>query len=181
MSLSELIHNSVASEVLHPSDEYDLIVWKHITEDELTDDNRSMYTLNNSSYSGTEIKYTKKQYISEDGNVIYENMITSDEYMALDEDEKEIWKRVRKFYGRVPIPISEMENICNVFLVKECLNTFRLERNRKLDATDKYTIPDWPHTTPEKKQEWLIYRQALRDLPVNTEDPLNPVWPVPPE
>jgi hypothetical protein len=181
MLLSGLIYNSVANEVLHPNDEYDSIVWKHITGDELTDDNRTMYTLNNTSYSGTEIKYTNKQYVSEDGNVIYENMITSDEYTALDEDEKENWERVRKFYGRIPIPISEMENIYNDFLVKDYLNTFRLERNRKLVATDKYTIPDWPHTPPEKKQAWLDYRQALRDLPANTEDPENPVWPIPPE
>lgn len=29
-------------------------------------------------------------------------------------------------------------------------------------------------------QEWLDYRQALRDVPQNTTDPFNPVWPVAP-
>ena len=27
---------------------------------------------------------------------------------------------------------------------------------------------------------WAIYRQALRDLPANTADPANPVWPTKP-
>ena len=39
---------------------------------------------------------------------------------------------------------------------------------------------DYPHPTPEIKQAWLDYRQSLRDLPSNTEDPTNPVWPTPP-
>lgn len=29
-------------------------------------------------------------------------------------------------------------------------------------------------------QVWMNYRQALRDLPANTVDPANPVWPVKP-
>ena len=43
--------------------------------------------------------------------------------------------------------------------------------------TDFLAMPDYPHPTPESKQAWLDYRQALRDLPANTTDPLNPVWP----
>ena len=34
--------------------------------------------------------------------------------------------------------------------------------------------------TEEVKQAWLDYRQALRDLPANTSDPSNPVWPYSP-
>lgn len=34
--------------------------------------------------------------------------------------------------------------------------------------------------TPIKYQEWKDYRQALRDLPMNTVDPFNPVWPTKP-
>jgi len=30
-------------------------------------------------------------------------------------------------------------------------------------------------------KEWLAYRKALRDLPLKTEDPANPVWPEKPE
>ena len=85
MTLTGLIYNSVPDEVLHPSDVYDSIVWKHITEDELTDDNKTLYTLNNTSYSGTETKYTKNQYVSEVGRVVYDTLISFDEYTTLDE------------------------------------------------------------------------------------------------
>jgi len=57
------------------------------------------------------------------------------------------------------------------------LNKLRKERNELLEKTDKYTVPDFPHPTEEVKQAWLDYRQALRDLPANTTDPENPVWP----
>ena len=60
------------------------------------------------------------------------------------------------------------------------MNTLRKERDDLLIKTDKYAIPDWPHPTPEARQAWLDYRQALRDLPSVTEDPANPVWPTPP-
>ena len=29
--------------------------------------------------------------------------------------------------------------------------------------------------------DWKTYRQALRDLPANTKDPENPIWPTKPE
>lgn len=52
----------------------------------------------------------------------------------------------------------------------------RSARNAKLSACDWTQIPD----APVDKVAWAIYRQALRDLPSNTIDPLNPVWPTPP-
>ena len=60
------------------------------------------------------------------------------------------------------------------------LKELRTKRNTVLDQSDKYATIDYPHATPEKKQEWLDYRQALRDLPSVTEDPANPVWPTAP-
>ena len=33
----------------------------------------------------------------------------------------------------------------------------------------------------EKIDEWKVYRQTLRNLPTATEDPVNPVWPTPPQ
>jgi hypothetical protein len=56
----------------------------------------------------------------------------------------------------------------------------RKERTIRLLATDYTIAADYPHPTPEIKQLWLDYRQALRDLPANTVDPLNPIWPTPP-
>ena len=57
----------------------------------------------------------------------------------------------------------------------------REERNKRIAQTDYLAIPDYPHAPEEVKQAWLDYRQALRDLPANTTDPENPVWPTPPE
>ena len=61
------------------------------------------------------------------------------------------------------------------------LKELREERNRRIAQTDYLFTSDFPHATPEKKQEWFEYRQALRDLPTATEDPVNPVWPVRPD
>jgi len=51
----------------------------------------------------------------------------------------------------------------------------RAKRDALIAETDWWVLPD---RTPT--QEQLDYRQALRDLPANTEDPENPVWPVKP-
>ena len=172
MILSDLIYNSVPNEVLHPSDDYDSIVWKHVTEQ--NDD--SLYTLNSTSYSGSQTMYTNHQYVSKDGNVVYEQMITPNEYAALAQEDREHWEVVKKFYGRAPIPISEMETILNNDLLESAWSTLRNERNERLRDSDIYVIPDYPHATEEVKQAWLDYRQVLRDLPANTTDPENPVW-----
>ena len=65
----------------------------------------------------------------------------------------------------------------DTYLKEEMIVHLRQKRDIILVQTDKYTIPDWPHATEEVKQAWLDYRQALRDLPSNTTDPENPVWP----
>jgi len=55
----------------------------------------------------------------------------------------------------------------------------RTIRNARLAASD------WTHTldaplSAEQKTTWQTYRQTLRDLPANTVDPANPVWPTEP-
>jgi hypothetical protein len=54
-------------------------------------------------------------------------------------------------------PIQQLRETRNILL-------------KETDWTDKYNI-----------EEWVAYRQALRDLPANTEDPTNPVWPEQPQ
>ena len=49
----------------------------------------------------------------------------------------------------------------------------RAERDRRLTASDFRMVTDAPWDTAP----WAAYRQALRDLPENTADPLNPIWP----
>jgi len=51
----------------------------------------------------------------------------------------------------------------------------REERNKRLAETDYLALADAALT-----DEMRTYRQALRDLPANTTDPENPVWPTKP-
>jgi hypothetical protein len=49
----------------------------------------------------------------------------------------------------------------------------RSERNRRLATCDWTQVAD----APVDAAAWAAYRQALRELPDNTTDPFNPVWP----
>lgn len=55
--------------------------------------------------------------------------------------------------------------------------TLRTERDQRIAGTDYTQLPDAPVDTAA----WAVYRRALRDLPENTIDPNNPVWPLPPD
>lgn len=52
----------------------------------------------------------------------------------------------------------------------------RSRRDGLLVLSDWTMLPDAP-VTDAQRLAWAGYRQALRDLPDGTTDPLNPVWP----
>jgi hypothetical protein len=56
------------------------------------------------------------------------------------------------------------------------LEYFRQKRNNLLQQSDWTQVPD----APVDQAAWATYRQQLRDLPENV-DPLNPIWPTPPQ
>ena len=58
---------------------------------------------------------------------------------------------------------------------EQALDSLRRRRNQLLTETDYLALADSTLT-----DEMRDYRQALRDLPANTEDPANPVWPTKP-
>ena len=58
---------------------------------------------------------------------------------------------------------------------EQALSSLRRQRNQLLTETDYLALADSTLT-----DEMRDYRQALRDLPANTVDPANPVWPVKP-
>ena len=68
----------------------------------------------------------------------------------------------REAYARDVLPVEQMADL-------------RLRRNQLLTETDYLALADSTLT-----DEMRSYRQALRDLPANTVDPANPVWPVKP-
>lgn len=84
---------------------------------------------------------------------------------------------------RIPLTaeeIAEREAYARDVLPGILLDNLRRERDRRLAETD------WVITMHKEKgtnipAAWKTYRQALRDLPANTEDPANPVWPTKPE
>lgn len=54
----------------------------------------------------------------------------------------------------------------------------RSRRNIELVESDWTQLSDTPFTT-EEKEEWRLYRQALRDITLQP-DPFNIIWPVKP-
>lgn len=58
----------------------------------------------------------------------------------------------------------------------------RAERNKRLHDCDWTQLEDAKKSMlKEVASIWLLYRQCLRDLPNNTVDPFNPVWPTNPQ
>ena len=58
-------------------------------------------------------------------------------------------------------------------------SAMRTQRDQLLTASDWTQFRDSPLTT-EQQDAWALYRKALRDLPTNTADPTQAVWPTPP-
>ena len=69
----------------------------------------------------------------------------------------------REAYARDVLPVEQMKEL-------------RRQRNQLLTETDYLGLPDLGGFSAEM----TAYRQALRDLPANTTDPANPVWPTKP-
>ena len=60
--------------------------------------------------------------------------------------------------------------------VQQAWVDLRKRRDGFLVASDWTQIADAPLSDTEKTA-WAEYRQALRDLPANTTDPFNIIWP----
>tara|TARA_B100001559_G_scaffold286681_1_gene263247 strand:- start:81 stop:467 length:387 start_codon:yes stop_codon:yes gene_type:complete len=57
----------------------------------------------------------------------------------------------------------------------------RKQRNTLLAQSDWTVTAVDVNLSESTLEAWKVYRQALRDLPNNTEDPENPTWPTPPQ
>lgn len=88
------------------------------------------------------------------------------------------------------IPIKVGEDYYENWVVTDCTpeeivdrtnrqwHDVRYQRNQYLSQCDWTQLPDSP-LTPEKKQEWAVYRQSLRDVTLQP-DPFNITWPIKP-
>ena len=72
--------------------------------------------------------------------------------------------------------ISSVEQLPNVTIEIDepsAYDLLREDRNKALAESDWTQVAD----APVDQAAWATYRQQLRDLPENTEDPANPTWP----
>lgn len=70
----------------------------------------------------------------------------------------------------IPADTIEQEEVDRAWI------ELRSIRSQILKSSDWTQVPD----APVDQAAWAVYRQQLRNLPDNTEDPRNPVWPTPP-
>lgn len=81
-------------------------------------------------------------------------------------------------YKHELVPFNWEQFTAQLALSKTALDWVELreQRDKLLAETDWMANSDVTLT-----DAWKTYRQALRDLPANTTDPLNPTWPKKPE
>ena len=109
-------------------------------------------------------KDTIRQYLSSFGIPFqYDNKIV-------------VWENIA---DKIPPTREETDKKIAELEAAEPMRLLRIERNRRLAETDWWVLPD---RTPTQAQ--LDYRQALRDLPANSEpqldnqgDLINITWP----
>lgn len=76
----------------------------------------------------------------------------------------------------------------NTELINEiAYDHLRIERNRLLIESDRYSLSDYPHSNDTIKNQWLTYRQQLRDITsqtptmnLETGEISNITWPTKP-
>ena len=74
----------------------------------------------------------------------------------------------------------KLRHVSNVEFINEItqinFESLRSKRNELLKECDWITLKSYSRNEPVP-EEWKTYMQTLRDLPANTTDPENPVWP----
>lgn len=105
--------------------------------------------------------------------------IVRDEYPSynpftekVEESIVETSTEVRTTYTVVPLTAEEIP-----IVEEKLVNLLRRDRELRLAETDFVMFSD----TPEPSQEWLDYRQALRDVPQQPGFPQNIIWPEKPQ
>lgn len=76
--------------------------------------------------------------------------------------------------------VPKTKTALNKQSMDQAMQAFMSERARRLTASDKTQMPDFP-VDQALRQQWQEYRQALRDLPEHTSDPSHPDWPTEPK
>jgi|AACY02.14.fsa_nt_gi hypothetical protein len=94
------------------------------------------------------------------------------------------------YYTSEPlVPESVISDKYADYTLAHNLYVLRQERNVRLSQTDMCGLSDFPFPSDEKKQEWLTYRQGLRDITTTNPAPdtdendklVGVVWPPKPQ
>ena len=92
--------------------------------------------------------------------------------------EEDRYETLQWFSEDIPKPTeAEINAKIEELKAEQPLKILREKRNKLLVESDWSQFRD---VSLPNDAEWTTYRQALRDLPANTEDPANPVWPTKP-
>ena len=112
------------------------------------------------------------------------------QYDWLSDIRKDIWETDRMVFGAWDDLVKEQFGVTEVMIPdpvippyvptdEELARQVRDERDRKLEETDWYMMPDYP-TDPETLEVVKNYRKALRDITLQSGFPRNVEWPVAP-
>lgn len=112
------------------------------------------------------------------------------QYDWLSDIRKDIWETDRMVFGAWDDLVKEQFGVTEVMIPdpvippyvptdEELARQVRDERDRKLEETDWYMVPDYP-TDPETLEVVKNYRKALRDITLQSGFPRNVEWPVVP-
>lgn len=88
-------------------------------------------------------------------------------------------EETREHFGVTEVNIPEPEVPPYVPTDEELARQVRDDRDRKLEETDWYMTPDYP-ADPETLELVKSYRQALRDITLQSGFPRDVKWPVEP-
>ena len=90
------------------------------------------------------------------------------------------WEEINFFDSEIQKPSKEeFEAKLQELIDAQPLKKLREERNKRLSECD-WVVIRAVSTNTQVPDEWITYMQTLRDLPANTDDPENPMWPTPP-
>lgn len=111
-------------------------------------------------------------------------------YDWLSDIRKDIWETSRTVFGAWDDLVKEQFGVTEVMIPdpvippyeptdEELARRIRDERDRKIEETDYYMMPDYP-ADPETLEVVKAYRKALRDIPEQVGFPRKVEWPVVP-
>ena len=109
------------------------------------------------------------------------------QYDYLSDIRKNIWETDRMVFGAWDDLVKEQFGVTEVMIPdpvippyeptdEELARQVRDKRDRKLEETDWYMMPDYP-TDPETLEFVKSYRKALRDITLQSGFPRDVKWP----